>query len=86
MEEYKGLIDAFCNLNKSRKKAEIRDELQELLMFFQKLCKEKGVNDKMLLHLEMKKLNDENVSEEDFLNGIYAYIISLKENIGKYLN
>lgn len=86
MEEYKNLIDSFCNLQSNEKKTEIRDELQELLMVFHRLCKEKQSDVKILTHPEMNKLDDPNVSDEEFLNAIYSYIISIKESIGKYLD
>lgn len=86
MEEYKSLIDSFCSLNKIEKKVEIRDELQELLMVFHRLCKEKQIDNKILTHDEMKKIDDINVSDDEFFNAIYSYIISIKESIGKYLN
>lgn len=86
MEEYKSLIDGFCELNKSKKKSEIRDELQEILMVFHRLCKEREIDSKILTHNEMKKIDDEGCSDDEFLNAIYAYIISIKESIGKYLN
>ena len=86
MQEYQSLIDNFCQLRKTEKKSEIRDELQELLMIFHRLCMEKQIDNKILTHDEMKKIDDGNVSDDEFLNAIYAYIISIKETIGKYLN
>lgn len=86
MNEYRELINSFCELQKDKKKNEIRDELQEILMLFHKLCKEKNINSNILVHEEMKKLQEGYVSEDEFLNAIYAYIISIKENIGMYFS
>ena len=80
LEEYKDLIDAFSKLNRTKKQTEIRDELQELLMLFH------NISDRILVHTEMEKLEKDNITEEEFLNGIYAYIISAKESIGQYLS
>jgi len=86
MEEYEKLIDSFCQLQNMRKKEEIKNELQEILVLFHKLCCNKNSKDKMLLHSIMNKIEERNYSEEDFLNAVYAYIISIKESIGKYLS
>jgi len=85
LEEYKELIDKFCELDINTKHKEIKNEIQELLGLFHKLCEDKNGNDSMLIHNKMKELDKDSIPEEEFLDGLYAYIISIKENIGKYL-
>lgn len=85
MKEYFELIEAFCTLDKSIKQIEINNELQELLSLLHVLCLEKNVDSKMLLHSEMNDFENNN-SDEEFLNSVYSYIISIKESLGSYLN
>ncbi len=85
MEEYKVLIDKFCNLNKQKKRNEIKNEIQEVLVLFKKLCEDKGIKNQLLLHTEMNNFENENMTEDEFLNAIYAYIISMENSIGNYL-
>lgn len=85
MEEYKVLIDKFCDLNKQKKRNEIKNEIQEVLVLFKKLCEDKGIKNQLLLHTEMNNFENENMTEDEFLNAIYAYIISMENSIGNYL-
>ena len=82
MEEYYNLLDAFDKLDIEDKRAEITEELRELLAVFCLFMMEKDIVDTPLLHSDM---NDyEEGTEHGFLNSTYAYLISIKENIGKY--
>lgn len=85
MEEYKVLIDKFCDLNKQKKRSEIKNEIQEVLVLFKKLCEDNGIKNQLLLHTEMNNFENENMTEDEFLNAIYAYIISMENSIGNYL-
>ena len=62
----------------------ISEELKELLAICNVLLEEKGLKDNSLLHSFMN--DHESGTETDFLNSTYAYLISIKENIGKYFN
>ena len=83
-KEYADLIEEFSKLDKDIKHYEIKDELQEILALFYKLCKKKYSKDILLVHEKMKKIDDKNLSDEEFMDGVYAYLISIKELIGKY--
>lgn len=85
MKEYKELIDSFCKLDKKVKHEEINNELQELLSFLHMLCMEKNLDSSILLHHEMNDY-EKNNSEDEFLNSVYSYVISIKESLGKYLD
>ena len=81
MEEYNELIDSFSRLDNNIKRDEIMYEVQELFALFHSLT---GGNDTLFTG-EMNEY-DTGLGEEEFLNSIYAYLISTKENIGKYLD
>ena len=81
MEEYNELIEAFGRLNSNTKRDEILYEVQELFALFHSLT---GGSD-TLLHTDMNEY-ETGLGEEEFLNSVYAYLISTKENIGRYLD
>ena len=84
IDDYNNLIEAFSNLNKDKKRKEILEEIQEVLFIFHTLCKEKDENNKLLTNYRMLELNEKEMNEEEFLNALYAYIVSMKDVIGKY--
>ncbi len=81
MEEYNELVEAFTKLSSNTKRDEILYEVQELFALFHTLT---GGNE-TLLATEMNEY-ESGLGEEEFLNSIYAYLISTKENIGRYLD
>ena len=81
MEEYNELVESFSRLNSDTKRDEILYEVQELFALFHSLT---GGSD-TLFATEMNEY-ESGLGEEEFLNSIYAYLISTKENIGKYLD
>ena len=84
MEVYRNLIDTFARLDKKTKRDEIKSELQETLMVFEKLCRNKHIKNDMLLHEQMRNLEKENITEDECLNAIYSYLIAIEERMGDY--
>ena len=80
MKEYNELINDFSSIDIVKKRKEIINEIQEILMVCHKLSDSK---DAILVHNNMKNLDKKDFSEEEFLDGLYAYIISMKEEIAK---
>lgn len=85
MKEYNEVVDAFCGLTKETKQKEIKKELQELLTVLHALCIEKDTSSNLLLHEEMNDY-EKNNSDDEFLNSVYSYILSVKESLGKYFS
>jgi hypothetical protein len=83
MNEFNKLVETFDKLNIKDKRTQINEELKELLAICTMLINEKGITDMPLLH---ENMNDKLELEDDFLNSTYSYIISIKENIGRYFN
>lgn len=84
MKEYNNLIETFEKLNKKNKRDEITEELKELLAVFCLISLDKKNTENPLLHSNMN--DNENGTEDDFLNSTYSYLISIKEMIGRYFN
>ena len=83
MNEYNELIEAFSHLNIKDKREQVNEELRELFAVCHLLMIDKGIDEAPLLHSDM---NDNKGTEHDFLNSTYSYLISIKENIGKYFD
>lgn len=84
MEVYRNLINTFSKLDTKTKREEIKGELQETLMVFEKLCRNKNIKGDILLHEQMRNLEKEDISEDECLNAIYSYLIAIEERIGDY--
>ena len=81
MEEYNELIESFSRLDTDIKRDEIMYEVQEMFALFHSLT---GGTDTLFTG-DMNEY-ETGLGEEEFLNSIYAYLISTKENIGRYLD
>lgn len=81
MEEYNELIESFSRLDSDVKRDEIMCEVQELFALFHSLT---GGTDTLFTG-DMNEY-ETGLGEDEFLNSLYAYIISTKENIGRYLD
>lgn len=84
IDSYNTLIENFSELNVNIKQKEIINEIQETLMLFHSICQKKDAKDKILTHKKMELLSQNNISEDEFLDGLYAYVTSMKESIGKF--
>ena len=86
MEEYNHYINEFVNLNVEDKREEIVNKLKELIATLEVIAKKLNDSQPALLNREMIDLNQEDVSEEDYLEAVFAYLISLEDLIGRTLN
>ncbi len=86
MEEYNHYINEFVNLSVEDKREEIVNKLKELIATLEVIAKELNDPQPALLNREMIDLNQEDVSEEDYLEAVFAYLISLEDLIGRTLN
>ena len=86
MEEYNHYINEFVNLSVEDKGEEIVNKLKELIATLEVIAKELNDPQPALLNREMIDLNQEDVSEEDYLEAVFAYLISLEDLIGRTLN
>lgn len=80
---YNEYISKYTQLNIEQKRSEIIEKLKHVIVLFQQICSIKGFNDNLLVNKELLDLNNENVSEDDFLEGIFVYINMLEDIIGK---
>ena len=78
-EKFVNYIEAFKKLNSDDKKSEIMNNIRELKSFVELVNKRIGIEEEVLPVIEKYE------TEEEFLEELFTYIISLKEENGKFL-
>ena len=86
MEEKNELIDSYNNLTTSEKRKELGREIAELTLVTQKLINDINKNYKLESMEEFENLFDGNLTEDQYLVGLYEDVIALKETVGTYYN
>ena len=85
-EAFGALIEYYKLLPKDTKKIEIINQVQELINCYSKICTKFGVMPNMALNKEMLNLSNPNLSEDDFLNALYAYLNALQDITAQFIN
>ena len=83
LDEY---MEYFKELSLKEKQEIIIDELKMLTGMTNKLCKEIGADNEMLLNGELADTNDPNYTEDDFSEAVITYICSIKNSICDFGN
>lgn len=78
-------VNDFDNLSIKDKKKKIIDEIKLMIVIIEKICIERKIDYREIKSKEILALNQENVSEDDYLTALYVYIEYLKEVLGGYL-
>lgn len=79
-------MEEFKKLNLKEKRNEIINSIKDLIAIFDKLAEIDGIELHYLKNQEIKDLQKEEVSEDDFLEGELVYIEVAKNMIGEYLS
>lgn len=85
-EAFGALIEYYKLLPKDTKKIEIIEQVQELINSYSSICTKFGVMPNMILNKEMLNLNKPNLSEDEFLNALYAYLNALQDITAQFIN
>jgi len=85
-ENLNKLIEKFVSLPQEEKAKEIINHLKENIAMYQSLCRQYGYNDNVVLNREMLDVIKENATIDDYFEAIYAYLKSLEDISGKFLN
>lgn len=80
------LIEKFVSLPKEEKAKEIINHLKRNIAMYQSLCIQYGYNDDLILNREILDVVKENATTDDYYEAIYAYLRSLEDISGKFLN
>lgn len=85
-EAFNEYVEIYKKLPLQKKKSIVNEEVKNLLAFIEKANKDLNLNDTLLFNQEILDLNNENVSDYDFVEAMFVYIYSIREAIGKYFN
>ena len=85
-EAFGALVEYFKPLPIDTKKIEIISQVQELIGCYSKICTKFGVMPNMNLNKEMLNLNNPDLSDDDFLNGLYTYLNALQDVTAQFIN
>jgi len=82
---FENYIDAYKNLTTNEKRAEIISELKNMLAIVEKLSTDLGIEHEILLNKEILDLSNSTVLEDDYLEAVFVYVISLQDSLGAFL-
>lgn len=85
-QAFAGLIEYYKLLPLQTKRNEIINELEELISNYSKLCTKFDVMPNMALNKEILNINRSDLSEEEFLHALYAYLNTLQDISGQFIN
>lgn len=85
-EAFSGLMEYYKLLPLQNKRIEIINELEELIAYYSKICTRFGVMPDMMLNKEMLNINRDNITEEEFLHALFAYLNTLQDISAQFIN
>ncbi len=85
-EAFNEYVEIYKKLPLQKKKSIVNEEVKNLLAFIEKANNDLNLNDTLLFNKEILDLNNENVSDDDFVEAMFVYIYTIREAIGKYFN
>ena len=85
-EAFSGLMEYYKSLPIETKRNEIISELEDIISNYSKICTRFGVMPNMLLNKEMLNINRKNLTEEEFLHALYAYLNTLEDISAQFIN
>lgn len=85
-EDFDRYIEEYKKLPLQKKKQMVNEETKKLLAFIEKANNDLNITDTILFNREILDLNNEVVSDDDFVEAMFVYIYSIREAIGRYFN
>lgn len=85
-EAFSGLMEYYKKLPKEVKRTEIINEIEQIISYYSKICTRFGVLPDMSLNKEMLNINRSNITEEEFLHAIFAYLNTLEDISAQFIN
>ena len=85
-EAFSGLMEFYKQLPIENKRNELINELKEIISDYSKICTKFGVMPNMMLNKEMLNINRKNLTEEEFLHALFAYLNTLQDISAQFIN
>ncbi len=79
-------MEYYKHLPLELKRKEIISELEDIISSYSKICTQFGVMPDMVLNKEMLNINKRNLTEDEFLHALFAYINTLQDISSQFIN
>ena len=86
VEAFNNYINEYKKLSVNEKRDELVDSIKELIVIFDEMSKQDGIEIDYLHSRDILDLKSDNVSEDDYLEACLAYVEIAKDVIGQYLD
>ena len=85
-EAFSGLMEYYKLLPTQNKRNEIISVLEDLISNYSKICTQFDVMPNMMLNKEMLNINRKNITEDEFLHALFAYLNTLQDISAQFIN
>lgn len=85
-EAFSGLMEYYKLLPTQNKRNEIVNILEELISYYSSICTKFGVLPDMALNKEILNITRENLTEDEFLHGVFAYLNTLQDISAQFID
>lgn len=85
-EAFSGLMEYYKLLPTQNKRNEIVNILEELISYYSSICTKFGVLPDMALNKEILNITRENITEDEFLHGVFAYLNTLQDISAQFID
>ena len=85
-EACSGLMEYYKLLPTQNNRNEIVKILEELISYYSSICTKFGVLPDMALNKEILNITRENLTEDEFLHGVFAYLNTLQDISAQFID
>ena len=85
-EAFSGLMEYYKLLPTQNKRDEIVSILEELISYYSKICTRFGVMPDMALNKEILNIKRDDLTEDEFLHAIFAYLNTLQDISAQFID
>jgi len=85
-EKFNNYIETYKKLSLIDKKQALEKEIKETLALLQKLHENLGKENDILFNKEVLDVKDGISSEEDFVEAMFVYILTIQESLASYVD
>ena len=85
-EAFSGLMEYYKLLPTQNKRNEIVSILEELISYYSKICTKFGVIPNMSLNKEILNIKRDDLTEDEFLHALFAYLNALQDISAQFIN
>ena len=85
-EAFSGLMEYYKLLPTQNKRDEISSVLEELISYYSKICTKFGVIPNMSLNKEILNIKRDDLTEDEFLHALFAYLNALQDISAQFIN